>query len=229
MVVEGEGAFTTVNGERCPMFRGDLILTPTGMWHEHVHQGSQPVIWLDVLDLPLVYYTETSYVVEGPNQDVRPGNGEQGYARGGVVPSSGFVRSTKPYPMVRYPWSDVRSALMALGADPSAKGAVQVTYVNPETGVDPENNLGFHALMLRPGEEVRLPVRSPACVYHVIEGKADAVIGDSRFSLDEADTCCSPGFTQVRLRNLMADKPTFIFLADETPLHRKLGVYEVRE
>ena len=35
MVVEGEGAWTTVDGEKCPMERGDLILTPTGLWHEH--------------------------------------------------------------------------------------------------------------------------------------------------------------------------------------------------
>ena len=40
MIVEGTGAYTTVEGEKCPMHRGDLILTPTGMWHEHGHDGS---------------------------------------------------------------------------------------------------------------------------------------------------------------------------------------------
>lgn len=50
MIVEGEGAYTTVEGEKCAMSRGDLILTPTGLWHEHGHDGDQPVIWLDVLD-----------------------------------------------------------------------------------------------------------------------------------------------------------------------------------
>ncbi len=60
MMVEGEGAYTTVDGEKCPMSRGDLILTPTGLWHEHGHDGTDPVIWLDVLDLPLVYYMEAS-------------------------------------------------------------------------------------------------------------------------------------------------------------------------
>ena len=39
MIVEGEGAYTTVDGEKCPMERGDLILTPTGLWHEHGHDG----------------------------------------------------------------------------------------------------------------------------------------------------------------------------------------------
>ena len=74
MVVEGEGAWTTVDGEKCPMQRGDLILTPTGLWHEHGHDGSEPVVWLDVLDLPLVYYMEASYHVDGERQTVRPGD-----------------------------------------------------------------------------------------------------------------------------------------------------------
>src|ERR1700752_1742234 len=56
MVVEGEGACTTVDGEKCPMSRGDLALPPPGRWHEHGQEGGEPVVWLDVLDLPLVYY-----------------------------------------------------------------------------------------------------------------------------------------------------------------------------
>ena len=73
MVVEGEGAWSTVDGEKCPMRRGDLILTPTGLWHEHGHDGDEPVVWLDVLDLPLVYYMEASYHVDGPCQAVDAG------------------------------------------------------------------------------------------------------------------------------------------------------------
>ncbi len=69
MVVEGEGAWTNVDGEKCVMQRGDLILTPTGLWHEHGHDGEQPVVWLDVLDLPLVYYMEASYHVNGDAPD----------------------------------------------------------------------------------------------------------------------------------------------------------------
>jgi gentisate 1,2-dioxygenase len=30
------------------------------------------------------------------------------------------------------------------------------------------------------------------------------------------------------LKNLRADQPSFVFIADESPLHRKLGVYENR-
>jgi gentisate 1,2-dioxygenase len=228
MVVEGRGATTTVNGEKCPMERGDLILTPTGQWHEHAHDGDSPVVWLDVLDLPLVYYTETSYAVEGPRQAVEPGRGDAVYAAGGVVPTPAFARSQAGYPMLRYPWAATRAALLALAQNQPDLEAVQVTYVNPETGRDAQNNLGFYALMLRPGQSLRLPPRSPSQVFHLIEGGVGVQVLDSRFELAEADTCCTPGYEAVTLINRSASEPAFLFLADEAPLHRKLGVYETR-
>ena len=183
MVVEGEGAWTTVDGEKCPMRRGDLILTPTGLWHEHGHDGTEPVVWLDVLDLPLVHYLEASYHVNGTRQTVRPGQGDRGYAAGGMVPSPAFGRSAHPYPMLRYPWEQARAALCALAADQPGLEAVQITYVNPETGADAENILGLYALMLRPGQLLRLPARSPACVFHAIEGGASVDVAGQHFAL----------------------------------------------
>lgn len=228
MVVEGEGAWTTVDGERCPMERGDLILTPTGLWHEHGHDGDQPVVWLDVLDLPLVYYTETSYHVNGDRQAQTPGRGDLAYTAGGMVPTPVFGRSAKPYPMLRYPWTQARAALLALAQSQPDLEAVQITYVNPETGQDVQNILGFYACMIRPGQTLSLPARSPSQVLHQIEGQTEVSVGDQRFVLAEADTCCAPGYTAVAVRNLSADQPAFVFMADESPLHRKLGVYEVR-
>ncbi|HCY15729.1 MAG: cupin [Curvibacter sp. GWA2_64_110] len=228
MVVEGEGAWTTVDGEKCPMSRGDLILTPTGLWHEHGHDGTEPVVWLDVLDLPLVYYMEASYHLNGDRQTVKPGSGERMWTRAGVVPTPVFQRSDKRYPMLRYPWTETRAALLALAEDQPGLECVQVTYVNPETGADAENILGFYALMLRPGQSLCLPVRSPAVVFHQIEGHSEVRIAESSFTLSEADTCCAPGYTEVTLRNLSSEQPAFIFMADESPLHRKLGVFESR-
>ena len=228
MVVEGEGAWSTVEGEKCPMHRGDLILTPTGLWHEHGHDGNEPVVWLDVLDLPLVHYMEASYHVDGARQTVTPQHGERAYARGGLVPTPVFERSRKAYPMLRYPWADARAALESLAADQPGLQAVQVTYANPETGGHAQNILGFYALMLRPGQTLKLPVRSPATVLHVIEGGATVQVEDQHFKLAAADTCCAPGYTAVTLGNASPDTPTFLFIADETPLHQKLGVFEVR-
>ena len=236
MVVEGEGAWTTVDGEQCPMQRGDLILTPTGLWHEHGHEGDAPVIWLDVLDLPLVHYLEASYHVNGARQAVKPGRSDRAYSRGGLVPTPVFGRSSRAYPMLRYPWADARAALLALAEDRPDQEAVQLTYTNPETGGHAENILGFHALMLRPGQVLALPARSPASVWHVIEGAATLTVGDGegegaeapRFALASADTACAPGYLPLMLANASAEAPAFVFVADESPLHQKLGLYETR-
>ena len=228
MIVEGDGAYTTVEGERCPMSRGDLILTPTGMWHEHGHDGSEPVVWLDVLDLPIIYYCEASYVTEGKAQAVTTEGVERDYQRGGVLPAPMFSRSRASFPMLRYPWADVRRTLESIAARQPGIEAVQVAYVNPENGHDCQRILGYSAMMLRPGERLEMPARSTAMVFHQIEGGAELSAAGANFALDAADTCCIPGYTPIALANRASDQPAFLFIADDAPLQKKLGVYEVR-
>lgn len=228
VVVEGEGAFTTVDGERCGMRRGDLILTPTGRWHEHGHDGDAPVVWLDILDLPLVHYVEASYHVDGPRQVVGNDQGHLAYARGGLLPTVGFARSRRPHPMLRYPWSQARAALVDLAGRQPGLDCVQLAYCNPETGAAPQAILGFYCQLLRPGQSLRLPVRSPAMVFHLIEGGAELDVDGRCLRLDQADTGCAPGYAEVTLRNRSRTEPAFLFIADEAPLHRKLGVFEDR-
>jgi gentisate 1,2-dioxygenase len=228
MIVEGEGAYTTVDGEKCPMSRGDLILTPTGLWHEHGHDGSQPVVWLDVLDLPMVYYMEASYAIEGQRQAVKPGRGDRAYTRGGMLPTPVFTRSTKAYPMLRYPWADARAALEAWPPTSPSWKPVQVTYINPETGGRRAQHPGLLRADAAPGPDLSLPARSPAWSSTSSKAVQRSACKSRPSRLAEADTCCAPGYTAVTLRNLSADVPSFVFMADESPLHRKLGVYEVR-
>ena len=53
-VIQGKGAYTTVNGQQCVMEPGDLILTPKLTWHDHSNDSNEPMLWLDGLDFPLV-------------------------------------------------------------------------------------------------------------------------------------------------------------------------------
>src|SRR5438093_9652750 len=53
-ILKGSGAYTTVNGQKCVMEEGDLILTPQLTWHDHTNDSGKPIIWLDGLDIPLV-------------------------------------------------------------------------------------------------------------------------------------------------------------------------------
>ncbi|HEY6720988.1 MAG TPA: cupin domain-containing protein, partial [Burkholderiales bacterium] len=49
-LIEGEGAYTAVDGERIRMRPGDFVVTPNWTWHDHGNTGSEPVVWLDGLD-----------------------------------------------------------------------------------------------------------------------------------------------------------------------------------
>lgn len=55
-VVEGEGAYTAVAGERIQMRPGDFVITPPWAWHDHGNEGSGPVVWLDGLDTPFAQF-----------------------------------------------------------------------------------------------------------------------------------------------------------------------------
>src|SRR6516164_2491070 len=116
-VLEGSGATTIVDGKACPMEEGDLILTPSWTWHEHLHEGDAPIVWLDALDVPFQRYMGTGAFEHGPVAN--------------VVPDTNYA--TKDYsPVFRYPYA---TAAAAVAVAPSARdGSRRVRYVNPLTG-----------------------------------------------------------------------------------------------
>ena len=228
-VVEGQGAYTLINGEKCPMEKGDLILTPSGLWHEHGHDGQGPVVWLDALDLPLVYGLEASYAIEGPKHESRiePDASQTHYRRGGLIPYRSLDQEPNGYPLLRYPWAEVRDALQALSGATAAGDPVQLAYVNPETGRECLPTLGFSAVMLRPGEILGLTRRSASSVFHVVEGGGKAVVDDAEMAWEESDTFAAPTHARIALENASSSAPAFLFVVDDAPVQRKLGFYEV--
>lgn len=229
MIIEGEGAFTTVEGERCPMSRGDVILTPARLWHEHEHRGDGPMVWLDALDAPLVVKMEAAYCIEGAPQNAgnRPDSSQTRYRRAGLLPYDALDRVADQYPQFRYPWADVREALNDLASGAGPGEAIQLAYVNPETGRECMPVLGFSALMLRPGEERALPRRSASAGYLVIEGQGESEIDGKTLTWAENDVFAAPTHAEIRHRNASSKAPAFLIQIDDAPMQRRLGFYEV--
>lgn len=227
-VVEGEGGYTVVRGEKLPMERGDLILTPPGLWHQHGHEGRGPVVWLDALDLPVVYGLEASYCTEGQAQPVADADNKscRRFRNAGVLPYGTLDRARDDYPMLRFPWAQVRESLHDLASATARGEAVHLAYVNPETGRECMPTLGFSALMLRPGEELRMRRRSASAVLHVVDGAATAFVDDTRQTLEPADTLACPTHADVTLANASGSQPAFLFMVDDAPMQRKLGFFE---
>ena len=226
-VIEGDGAYTTVEGEKCPMQKGDLILTPAGLWHDHGHSGTGPVVWLDALDLPLIYRLEASYALEGEVQTPAnaPDRSQTAYRRAGLVPyAAAGTTGRAAYPLLRYPWREVRQALVDMAAGAGPDEPVHLAYVNPENGAPCLPVMGFSAQLMRPGEKVAPPQRSASAVVHVVEGDGESEIDGETLIWGEADTLAIP--THARVRHRAGSGGACLFHVDDAPLHRALGIYE---
>ena len=189
-VLQGEGASTIVDGKDCPMQEGDLVITPGGAWHEHVHRGTAPIVWLDALDVPLHAFMGTGAFEPGPAHDVPETMPDDAYAQPGLVPEG--VAALPWSPMFRYPWSDVVAALPR--APRGRDGARRVRYTNPANGGPAMAMLDCFALQIE--AETTRRMRSTAntiCV--VVEGEGETRIDGQTLRWGPRDVFSLPGGT----------------------------------
>jgi gentisate 1,2-dioxygenase len=65
-------------------------------------------------------------------------------------------------------------------------------------------------------------------MFHVVEGAGRCRVDERTIAFVQGDTICAPGFARIELDNDGARAPACFIVADESPVHRKLGVYESR-
>ena len=205
-MLHGEGAFTTIEGDKCVMRRGDLVITPTMTWHDHGNDGAEPVMWTDGLDSPMVRYLENLHMdaYEGEQQPVRQG---------------------PPTRHVHYRWADAYAELRrhAEGAaDPFDD--VIVEYQDPSTGRSVVPALGCYLQMLRPGVQGRAHWQTSSAVYHVVSGTGRTVVDGATFEWGEGDFFAVPPRAVHQHAN-PGSEPAILFSFQDVPLLKALGFY----
>ena len=227
LIVEGRGGFTTVDGVRCAMEPGDLIITPPMRWHDHGHEGAGPVVWLDGLDIPLVRHFDASWVspIRPPETPRTATDSSQGaFTAAGLVPRRAGGEDAE-YPQVRWPWPTVRSALATLAVATPPDEEVAFRYVNPRTGAPPLATLGAECQWLRPGERARRTRRTTSAVYHAIEGCGTSRVGDTELTWERGDTFVAPPWQWVAHANADPAAPACLFQFNDEPAVRALGLW----
>ena len=241
-ILSQAGGYTTIEGERVEAARGDLILTPNGTWHDHGNDGDSPVVWLDVLDFPLMEFLDCVWLDEafpgatGGNARAQavacpPDYSQKLYGRGGIVP--GFVAHRRGFgrdvaPMFRYRGGDIRAALDGLrgeAGDPCE--GITVDFVNPVSGMPVFPTLGYSAQLLRPGEATRFKRETASRLYLVIAGRGYSEIGRRRFEWEENDIFVVPGFLWRRHVNT-SDEDAVLYAVSDRPLFDKIGQYRAQ-
>ncbi|MGH7039888.1 MAG: cupin domain-containing protein [Stellaceae bacterium] len=241
-ILSAEGGYTTIEGERIAAARGDLILTPNGTWHDHGNDGNSPVVWMDVLDFPLMEFLDCVWLDEaydGATSDnartqavTRPPDYSQKlYGHGGIVP--GFVSHRRGFgrdvaPMFRYRGTDIREALAGLRAEAGdPHEGITVDFLNPETGMPVFPTLGYAAQLLRPGEETRWKRETASRLTLVLEGSGATEIGRRRFAWEANDIFVVPGFLWRRHIN-NADRDAVLYTVSDRPLLDRIGQYRAQ-
>jgi 1-hydroxy-2-naphthoate dioxygenase len=212
-VISGDpGICTVVDGVRCAMESGDLILTPQWMWHDHLNETNSPAVWLDVLDGPVLGMF---------NQIVFESYGEKQQPVRNVAGDGDGASMT-----LRYPWREAEAALMRLPAQAlDARAGFILDYLDPRTGGHPLPTLGCRLHRLPPGFSGERHRRSISGVFHVVRGEGTTVIGDESLSWRQGDCFVVPNWSWRRFENRSATADAVLFSVHDTPLLERLGLF----
>ena len=167
-----EGALTIVNGRRCEMKEGDLVLTPPMCWHGHINQGQRRTVWFDAANMPAICALDASFFEPGARGDER-------FWEVGSEGASEY----------RYPGAEMRRRLAeaTVGSD----GAKTVRYEKNGGSV-----MSTLDLFLKKIESRTRPMRGTySAICLVVSGEGRSTIGEQRFEWSRHDVFTIPHWT----------------------------------
>jgi gentisate 1,2-dioxygenase len=225
LVMEGQGAYTAVDGERTLMQRGDFILTPAWTWHDHGNEGNEPVVWLDGLDIPLVRFFDAGFAEKSSMATQIPARPQgDALARYGsnLLPVDYAPHAAEPSRVFVYPFAKTREAMQQIARTaPDAHLGHKLRFVNPATGASPLPTMGACVQSLPAGFET-LPVRSTdGTVLLCLEGRGHVSVGDHDYEFGENDIFVVPSWQTLRLH---ARTDTLLFSFSDRPVQQALGL-----
>ncbi|WP_443080525.1 cupin domain-containing protein [Streptomyces sp. PTD5-9] len=213
-VVEGSGVWTVVGGDPVPMNRGDFLPQAGWNWHAHHNATTEPMAWIDGLDIPFQYVTEAQFFEFGRDEisdaeRITPerSRSERLWGHPGLRPLSA-VPSTPGSPLLSYKWEHTDAALrdQLLLEKAGFGGTVEpghaaVRYSNPHDGSDvlPTVRAEFHRIVR--GAETA-PVRETgSSVYQVFDGSGVVTVGDRSWTVTRGDLFVVPSWEPFAARS----------------------------
>jgi len=228
-VMEGEGAFTAVDGEKAIMRPFDLVLTPGGQWHDHGNPTDKPMIWLDGLDIPTVSHFDASFseklATDQHPETVLPGDTSSRYGHN-MRPMRGSAADRRPQhqPLFHYPYSEWRPALDRLAeageTDPHLGHALE--FLNPADGGSIMPTISAHVRLLPKGFATKVRRSTDAGIFVVVEGSGRAWLDDEPMQLTQRDVIVVPSWTALRFE---AEDTLVLFGYSDRACQEKLNLF----
>ena len=226
LVLDGEGAYTAVDGERTTMRRGDFIITPSWTWHDHGNLGSEPVVRLDGLDIPTLRFFDAGFAEHGTaasQASARPEGDALARYGHNMVPVDFKQTPSDPTRVFVYPFADTRAALEGIARTaPDPHVGHKLRYVNPATGASPMPTIGAFAQLLPAGFASQPCRRTDATVYVCQDGQGSARGGDQTYTFGPNDIFVVPSWHAL---SLQASETTILFSFSDRPMQQALGLW----
>jgi gentisate 1,2-dioxygenase len=225
-IVEGNGAYTAVAGERTTMHPGDFVLTPNWTWHDHGNDSKDPMVWLDGLDIPLVQFLDAGFAETGDTDSQslsRPeGDASARYA-GNLLPID-WKPDTKNSPVLNYPYVRTRESLetVSRNGEVDAFHGHKLRYVNPATGGSPMPTIGTFIQMLPAGFQSRWYRSTDSTVYSVVEGTGESTIGGRKITWKPRDIFVAPSWAW---QEHCSEGGAILFSFSDRPVQQALGLW----
>ncbi len=228
-VMEGDGAYTTVDGEKAIMRPFDLVLTPGMQWHDHANHTAKPMIWLDGLDIPTVRLFDASFAERLPEQvhpeTVAAGDTLARYG-GNMRPMRGSLADRRPshQPLFHYPYSAWRQNLAELAnsaeIDPHLGHALE--FINPADGGPVMPTIAAHVRLLPAGFTSAPRRTSDGTIFVVVEGHGTALVAGQERALGVRDIMVVPSWHELQFT---AETDLVLFAMSDKAAQEKLRLY----
>lgn len=230
-VMEGEGAYTSVDGEKAVMNPFDLVLTPAGQWHDHGNPTDKPMIWLDGLDIPTVRHFDASFA-EHYHEDQFPEQAPAGdslilYGRN-MRPLKGHTADRRPahQPLFHYPYAEWRPTLDAMaksGAEIDPHLGHALEFLNPINGGSIMSTISAHVRLIPAGFETQSRRSTDGTIFVVVEGTGTITIDDQVIELGPKNIVVVPSWKKVAFK---ANNELILFGYSDKACQEKLGLYK---
>jgi gentisate 1,2-dioxygenase len=225
-VIESQGGYTAVDGERTTMYPGDFIVTPSMTYHDHGNPGEGPVTWMDVLDLHLVNFLDAGFAEHHP-QDTQPStrpDGDASVRYGANMFPVDYKSGRRATPVFSYPYSRSREILEHMykhsPLDPCH--GIKMRFVNPATGGPPLPAIATFIQLLPRGFKGAAYRFSDSTIFCAVEGAGHSRIGDTTLHWKQDDIFMAPSWMPVSHESV---GDAVLFSASDRPLQQFLGIW----
>jgi gentisate 1,2-dioxygenase len=218
-----EGAATIVNGRRCEMHEGDLVLTPPMCWHGHINDSDRRIVWFDAANIPLIRDLDANFFEPGDPGDNRFWQVDEGdeklWAEAGMTDANA-MQAAAHSPKYRYPGEAARRLLAALPVGPD--GAHTLRYTNPATGGPVMPALDCAAMRIVKGVTTRPKRTTCNAICLVVDGDGRSTIGEASFDWSQHDVFSIPHWTFAS--HTAIDRDATLFVVSDRSAFERLGL-----